>query len=65
AAALGGHGERVRTRRELHAAIAAAHARRGRFSLIEAMIAPGALSHTLARYVEGFRARRARQAAGH
>ncbi|MFO1358957.1 indolepyruvate/phenylpyruvate decarboxylase [Plasticicumulans sp.] len=65
AAALGGHGERVRTRRELHAALAAAHARRGRFSLIEAMIAPGALSHTLARYVEGFRARRARQAAGH
>lgn len=64
AAALGGHGTRVRTRRELHAALAAAHARRGRFTLIEAMIAPGRLSDTLRRYVEGFRASRARQAGG-
>ncbi len=53
AAALGGDGVRVRTRRELAAALTAAHARRGRFQLIEAMIPPGVLSQTLSRFVAG------------
>ena len=55
AAALGGHGERVRMRRELHAALSAAHVHRGRFMIEGDDRARGRLSHTLARYVEGFR----------
>jgi indolepyruvate decarboxylase len=43
----------VRTRRELAAALARAVATRGRFQLIEAMLARGVLSATLARFVAG------------
>jgi indolepyruvate decarboxylase len=53
AGALGGDGVRVHTRRELAAALARAHATRGRFQLIEAMIPRGVLSPTLARFVAG------------
>ena len=53
ASALGGDGTRVRTRRELAAALARAVATRGRFQLIEAMLARGVLSATLARFVAG------------
>ncbi len=53
ASALGGDGTRVRTRSELVAALARAVATRGRFQLIEAMLARGMLSATLARFVEG------------
>jgi indolepyruvate decarboxylase len=48
---MGGDGVRVRTRRELGAALHAAHARRGRFQLIEVMLEPGAISPTLERFV--------------
>ncbi len=57
--ALGGHGERVATRRELAAALEAAVQRRGIFSLIEVMLPRGVTSHTLARFVHGFKAARA------
>ena len=53
ACALGGEGERVRTRRELAAALSRAVATRGRFQLIEAMIPRGVLSATLSRFVAG------------
>lgn len=53
AAGLGGDGTRVRTRAGLKAALARAHATRGRFQLIEAMIPRGVLSDTLARFVAG------------
>ena len=59
AAALGGEGVRVRTRHELAQALAAAQRRRGRFQLIEAMVARGAMSPTLARFVEGVKSKRA------
>jgi indolepyruvate decarboxylase len=62
APALGGHGERVRTRKELKAALERAVARRGQFSLIEVMLPRGATSMTLARFVSGFKAARARAA---
>jgi indolepyruvate decarboxylase len=52
AAALGGDGHRVHTRAELEAALAQAHARRGRFQLIDIRLAPGARSPTLSRYVQ-------------
>jgi indolepyruvate decarboxylase len=55
APALGGEGRRVTTRREFAAAIAHAHATRGRFQLIEAMIPRGVMSSTLARFVAGVR----------
>jgi indolepyruvate decarboxylase len=58
APALGGHGQRVTTRRELKRALERAVARRGQFSLIEVMLARGATSRTLARYVSGFQAAR-------
>jgi len=61
AAGLGGHGVRVRTRRELHAALFAACERHGCFSLIEVMLEPGQLSSTLQRFVTGIRAARTRQ----
>ncbi|MCU0804512.1 MAG: indolepyruvate/phenylpyruvate decarboxylase [Burkholderiales bacterium] len=53
ARALGGDGERVRTRRELAQALERAIGRRGRFQLIEAMIPRGSLSKTLERFVAG------------
>ncbi|HEY6334745.1 MAG TPA: indolepyruvate/phenylpyruvate decarboxylase [Alphaproteobacteria bacterium] len=56
--AIGGVGIRVNTRAELAAALERAAESRGRFQLIEAMIPRGALSTTLARYVEGFRKKR-------
>jgi indolepyruvate decarboxylase len=60
APALGGHGERVRTRRELKDALERAVARRGQFSLVEIMLPRNATSRTLARFVSGFQAQRAR-----
>ena len=53
APALGGDGARVNTRRAFAAALARAHATRGRFQLIEAMIPRGVLSTTLQRFVAG------------
>ncbi|HVZ53785.1 MAG TPA: indolepyruvate/phenylpyruvate decarboxylase [Pseudolabrys sp.] len=58
ARSIGGHGERVTTRRELVAALEAAVARRGQFSLIEVMLPRGVTSNTLARFVSGFKAAR-------
>ena len=57
---LGGEGHRVRTRRELAAALEHAQATRGRFQLIEAMLPRGQTSDTLARFVAGFKAARER-----
>ena len=51
--ALGGEGVRVRTRRELAEALDRAWASRGRFQLVEAMIPPGTVSSTLARFASG------------
>jgi indolepyruvate decarboxylase len=51
AAALGGDGVRVHTRRQLHDALRRAVATRGRFQLIDAVIARGVLSPTLQRFV--------------
>jgi indolepyruvate decarboxylase len=48
---LGGEGERAETRRELAAALERAATTRGRFYLVEAMLEPGCVSETLARYV--------------
>jgi indolepyruvate decarboxylase len=62
AAALGGHGERVTTRRGLRDALDCAVARRGVFSIVEVMLPRGATSATLARFVSGFKAARARSA---
>ena len=55
---LGGDGVRVRTRGALVAALARAHATRGRFQLIEVMLPRGQTSDTLARFVAGFKAAR-------
>ncbi|MGH7067731.1 MAG: indolepyruvate/phenylpyruvate decarboxylase [Acetobacteraceae bacterium] len=55
AAALGGVGERVTTRRELAVALQRAIAARGRFRLIEVMLARGAISDTLNRYITTMR----------
>jgi indolepyruvate decarboxylase len=52
---IGGHGERVTTRRELVAALEAAVKRRGQFSLVEVMLPRGETSDTLARFVAGFK----------
>jgi indolepyruvate decarboxylase len=62
AKSIGGHGERVTTRAELAAALDAAVARRGQFSLIEVMLPRGVTSDTLARFVKGFKAARERMA---
>lgn len=59
AAGLGGIGERVATRRQLHDALARAVGERGRFYLIEIILERGAMSATLARFVEAITARRA------
>ncbi len=56
--AIGGIGTRAATRRELAAALERAATTRGQFHLIEAMIPRGALSSTLARFVDGMRKRR-------
>jgi indolepyruvate decarboxylase len=58
APSLGGHGQRVTTRRELKRALERAVARRGQFSLVEVMLPRGATSRTLARYASGFQAAR-------
>ena len=55
ATALGGDGVRVSTRAELVGAHARAHATRGRFQLIDAVIPRGDLSRTLSRFVPGVR----------
>lgn len=57
---IGGFGERVTTRAELAAALQRAVERHGVFSLIEVMLPRGATSHTLARFVTGFKAARER-----
>lgn len=59
APALGGHGERVSTRRELVVALERAVAQRGRFSLVEVMLPRGVTSRTLARFVAAFKSARA------
>ena len=59
---LGGDGVRVRTRAELVAALAKAHATRGRFQLIEVMLPRGQTSDTLARFVAGFKKAREKPA---
>jgi indolepyruvate decarboxylase len=64
ATSIGGAGERVTTRRELAAALDRAHARRGKFSLIEVMLPRGQTSDTLARFVAGFKSARERMAKG-
>jgi indolepyruvate decarboxylase len=60
APALGGRGERVTTRRELAAALERAVAARGLFSIVEVMLPRGVTSHTLARFIAGFKAARER-----
>jgi len=60
APALGGHGERVTTRRELALALERAVGRRGAFSIVEVMLPRGVISQTLARFVAGFKAVRER-----
>jgi indolepyruvate decarboxylase len=64
APSLGGHGERVTTRKGLRDALEAAVARRGQFSLVEVMLKRGETSHTLHRFVTGFKAARERMAKG-
>jgi indolepyruvate decarboxylase len=49
---LGGEGHRVGTRRELALALEAAHARPGRFHLVDVRLAPGSLSPTLRRFAD-------------
>jgi indolepyruvate decarboxylase len=51
AAGMGGDGHAVTTRAELVAALARAHATRGRFQLLDIRLEAGALSPTLARFV--------------
>ena len=63
AASLGGVGERVTTRAELAAALDRALAVRGRFCLIEIMLARGEMSDTLSRFVAGYRRLRERTGA--
>lgn len=63
APSLGGHGERVTTRKELADALEGAVARRGAFTLIEVMLQRGETSKTLERFVTGFKAVREKAAA--
>jgi indolepyruvate decarboxylase len=63
APSMGGHGERVSTRRELISALEAAVKRRDRFSLVEVMLPRGVTSKTLARFVAGFKTAREKAAA--
>lgn len=53
AAGMGGDGHVVRTRGGLAAALQRAHATRGRFQLLDIRLAPGVLSPTLQRFVQG------------
>ncbi len=53
ASGMGGAGVRVQSRAALGEALENAFNTRGRFQLIEAMVAPGLISPTLARYVAG------------
>ena len=55
AQSLGGEGVRVATRRQLRDALRVAFERKGKFQLIEVMIARGQMSRTMAQYVEGIR----------
>jgi indolepyruvate decarboxylase len=64
APSLGGHGERVTTRKGLRDALEAAVARRGVFSIVEVMLKRGETSHTLHRFVTGFKAARERMVKG-
>jgi indolepyruvate decarboxylase len=48
---LGGVGQRVTTRQQLKEALDRAVAARGTFQLIEVMLARGAISQTLSRFV--------------
>ena len=61
---LGGVGQRVMTRRQLRDALARAVESRGRFHLIEIMLARGAMSATLARFAEAIATRRVAIPAG-
>ncbi len=61
---LGGVGQRVVTRRQLRDALARAVESRGRFHLIEIMLARGAMSATLARFAEAIATRRIAVPAG-
>ncbi len=65
---LGGTGRRVATRRQLRDALREAREDRGRFQLVEIRMPRGALSDTLARFVEGQRSalqrRRSRKESG-
>jgi indolepyruvate decarboxylase len=63
APSLGGHGERVWTRRGLENALDHVVAHRGQFSLVEVMLPRGVTSRTLTRFAAGFQAARARHAA--
>ena len=49
---MGGDGHVVHTRADLVAALARAHATRGRFQLLDIRLAPGVVSPTLARFVQ-------------
>ena len=55
AAGMGGDGHAVHTRAQLRAALARAHATRGRFQLLDIRLQPGAQSPTLARFVKAVR----------
>ena len=55
AAGMGGDGHAVHTRTELRAALARAHATRGRFQLLDIQLQPGEQSPTLARFVKAVR----------
>lgn len=59
ATALGGHGKRVRTRKELKHALDRAVANRGQFQLIEIMLSRGVMSSTLTRFVAAVKRGRA------
>jgi indolepyruvate decarboxylase len=52
---LGGVGHRVRSRRELAAALEVAATTRGSFQLVEVMLARGAISPALQRFVTGIK----------
>ena len=55
AAGMGGDGHAVHTRAQLQAALARAHATRGRFQLLDIRLQPGAQSPTLVRFVKAVR----------
>ncbi len=63
ATTLGGHGQRVDTRAELRAALAAAVQARGRFQLLDVTLAPGQVSPGLDRTFSAIRDFRRRASA--